>query len=899
MARTDCVQKPLALLFHKLGHLVGSYPVCFLTVPVLLSAGLGGGLYLLGDREDNDIERQFTPTAGRSKETRRFVQENFPHDASMFSVQRLDTEGIYASIIITSSDEDNILKKTTFEEIVDLNGKIRSISVTSSDKVFKYEGLCTRTRAGCLSNDILDIIEHQPEKIEQVNISFPVHEVRGRPAFLGAAVGGVDRSKTQSLRSARAVRLFFFLKDTDISRLWLRTFHHWMSSNRTYQQIRVSHFTSLSRQEEFEEHTPDGIPLFSITYALVIVFSVMSCLRLENVRNKVWVASVGVLSAGLAVLSSFGLMLYIGVPFVITVVNSPFLILGIGVDDMFIMISNWQQTAVSDPVPKRMADTYKEAAMSITITTVTDIIGFYVGLMTDFRSVQAFCLYTSTSIFFCYLYNVTFFGAFLALNGRREGSNRHWLTCAKVPTERPAGSSATFALCCVGGAFDEATGREKEQPVNHFFKQHYGPLLTKPWTKACVLVLYVGYLAAALYGCLHIQDGTDLRNLAADDSYLISYYEDEKKHFTTFGPTVMVIVGEEFPYWDPNRTSQLAACLNRFKELSFVSQDIFFSWLDIYQEFSRKIGFNINDEHDFMNNLSFFFKVFPELRLDVNVTASKVQASRFFIQTMDVANASMEIKVFNGLRDTAKSCPATRLLVYHPVFVLFDQYDVIKLSTIQSITLTAAVMLLTSLLLIPNPLCSLWVTLSIGSVMTGVTGFMALWEVNLDTISMIILVVCVGFTVDFSAHISYAFVSSEKETANEKVTDALFHLGYPVVQGAVSTIIGVVVLATSKNYIYRTVFKIVFLVMMLGLVHSVTFIPVFLTLFSCGSTKCQKTPNHLVSQGLQAQKHILLSRNVLIYDNRAVLTDTISTQQTYVIQYGTAPTRAWLDPDCP
>lgn len=49
---------------------------------------------------------------------------------------------------------------------------------------------------------------------------------------------------------------------------------------------------------------------------------------MDNVRNKVWVAVLGVLSAGLAIISSFGFMLYIGVPFVITVANSPFLILG-------------------------------------------------------------------------------------------------------------------------------------------------------------------------------------------------------------------------------------------------------------------------------------------------------------------------------------------------------------------------------------------------------------------------------------------------------------------------------------------------------------------------------------------------------------------------------------------
>lgn len=49
---------------------------------------------------------------------------------------------------------------------------------------------------------------------------------------------------------------------------------------------------------------------------------------MDNVRNKLWVALFGVLSSGLAINSSFGLLLYIGVPFVITVANSPFLILG-------------------------------------------------------------------------------------------------------------------------------------------------------------------------------------------------------------------------------------------------------------------------------------------------------------------------------------------------------------------------------------------------------------------------------------------------------------------------------------------------------------------------------------------------------------------------------------------
>ncbi|KAJ8396819.1 hypothetical protein AAFF_G00014180 [Aldrovandia affinis] len=134
--------------------------------------------------------------------------------------------------------------------------------------------------------------------------------------------------------------------------------------------------------------------------------------------------------------------------------------------------------------------------------------------------------------------------------------------------------------------------------------------------------------------------------------------------------------------------------------------------------------------------------------------------------------------------------------------------------TIQNIGVTTAAMLVVSLLPIPNSICSLWVTFTIASVI--VAGFMALWNVHLDSISMIILVVCIGFSVDFSAHISYAFVSKNKPSANEKAVEAFFTLGYPIVQGAVSTILGVVVLCASKKYIFRTFFKIMFLVIFLG-----------------------------------------------------------------------------------
>ncbi|KAF4098086.1 hypothetical protein G5714_022094 [Onychostoma macrolepis] len=253
----------------------------------------------------------------------------------------------------------------------------------------------------------------------------------------------------------------------------------------------------------------------------------------------------------MAVLASFGLLLFCGMPFAMTVASAPFLILvgvpqlmftgsqsllppGVGVDDMFIMISCWQKTEVDKAVEVRLAETYKEAGVSITITTLTDVLAFYIGLLTPFRSVQSFCMYTSTALLFCYIFNITFFGACLALNGRREKGNRHWLTCMRVPEASGDGN-----VCCVGGAYDKDTRKEFEMPMDSFFKNYYGPFLTRVWVKVLVCLIYAGYLSVSIYGCFQIQEGLDLKHLAADGSYVGDYYDNEDEFFSDFGPNVI------------------------------------------------------------------------------------------------------------------------------------------------------------------------------------------------------------------------------------------------------------------------------------------------------------------------------------------------------------------------
>ena len=78
-----------------------------------------------------------------------------------------------------------------------------------------------------------------------------------------------------------------------------------------------------------------------------------------------------------------------------------------------------------------------------------------------------------------------------------------------------------------------------------------------------------------------------------------------------------------------------------------------------------------------------------------------------------------------------------------------------------------------------------------------------------DAISMITIIMSIGFSVDYSAHITYGYVVSPCSSPADRVVDALSALGWPLFQGGLSTILAVVVLADVPAYMIVTFFKTV------------------------------------------------------------------------------------------
>nr|XP_006208973.1 patched domain-containing protein 3 [Vicugna pacos] len=836
---TDCLEAPLSRAFRRLGWEVGSHPWIFLLLPVILTAILGTGLIYLPEGKEN-LEEHYTPIGSPAKAERRFVQKHFiAKDRDHFSVSRQSTEASYASILVVSNS-NSLLEQDVLSEISQLDEMVQALSLTNENGTqIHYQQVCSLNQGHCVPSNPLLLAWKMNSNLNLRNITFPIYALGYQILYLANLLGGTvlgdSVGRSQLLLEAKAMRLQYYLKtddaeDNERSKAWLMHFLQEFSNmekSLALKKIQVVYFTSLSRQLEFEATSRTVIPLFYMAYLLIVLFAITSCYRCDCARNQMWVAAFGVISVALAVVSSFGLLLFSGVPFVTIVANSPFLVLGVGVDDMFIMISAWWKTNITDSIRKRMSDVYSEVAVSITITTVTNVLAFYTGIMTSFRSVQYFCIYTGTTLFFCYLYNITCFGAFMALDSKRNVVCLHWLKKPETPDQK---YSSLKKCCCFpyGSLPDEhQTGAH---PMSLFFRDYFGPFLTSTVSKCFVVLIYVLYIVSSILGCFQVQEGLDLRNLASDDSYITPYFNVEEENFSSYGPRVMVIITEPLDYWDKDARQKLEKCLADFENSDYADRNLTEFWLRDYVQFMDSHHQDINNKNSFIHNIPSFESDFPLFMYDINITSDEIICSRAFIQTMGISSSTNKKLMLRQFRDLAEKCEIP-LMVYNQAFIYFDQYAAILENTIQNVIVASAAMLIVSLLLIPHPLCCLWVTFSIASVIVGVTGFMAFWNVNLDSISMINLVICIGFSFDFSAHISYAFVSSSKPSVNQKTIEALYLLGYPVLQSAVSTIIGVCVLSAAKAYVFRTFFKIMLLVMVFGAAHGLIFIPVFLTFF--------------------------------------------------------------------
>lgn len=208
-------------------------------------------------------------------------------------------------------------------------------------------------------------------------------------------------------------------------------------------------------------------------------------------------------------------------------------IAAIGVDNVFILLGAWRKTPGWRGLEERLSETWADAGVSITVTSLTDALSFGVGCFATFPSVKIFCIYAATAICFVYLYQITFLAALMALTGKREVEGRSCVTFRVVrqPKVRPIGPHSRLGTGKSGKAKSALGGGSVE--TNHalarFFRGPYATFLMQPFARLAIIMAFLLYLATALWGCWSVKLGLEPVDLLPGDSYgrrTLALYEE-------------------------------------------------------------------------------------------------------------------------------------------------------------------------------------------------------------------------------------------------------------------------------------------------------------------------------------------------------------------------------------
>ncbi|XP_043309855.1 protein patched homolog 1 isoform X2 [Cervus canadensis] len=200
----------------------------------------------------------------------------------------------------------------------------------------------------------------------------------------------------------------------------------------------------------------------------------------------------------------------------------------------------------------------------------------------------------------------------------------------------------------------------------------------------------------------------------------------------------------------------------------------------------------------------------------------------------------------NGLRDTSDFVEAiekvraicsnyTRLgLSSYPngyPFLFWEQYIGLRHWLLLSISVVLACTFLVCAVFLLNPWTAGIIVTVLALMTVELFGMMGLIGIKLSAVPVVILIASVGIGVEFTVHVALAFLTAIGDK-NRRAVLALEHMFAPVLDGAVSTLLGVLMLAGSEfDFIVRYFFAVLAILTILGVLNGLVLLPVLLSFF--------------------------------------------------------------------
>ena len=664
--------------------------------------------------------------------------------------------------------------------------------------------------------------------------------------------------------------------------------------------LRLSFTTEISLEKELNQNTNTDAKIVVISYVIMFLYASLALgsttLTVKSilhnpanalVQSKFSLGIIGIVIVLMSVSASVGLFSAAGIKVTLIIAEViPFLVLAVGVDNIFLIVHEFERVNIShsdDDIETRIAKALGRMGPSILLSASTETVAFALGAAVGMPAVKNFAAYAAGAVLINALLQVSMFVSVLALNQRRVESSR--ADCFPFVKIKRADSVSLNA----GGGF----GFEDEGPLQRFIRKYYAPALLNRKIKVCIIVGFLGLFTAGLALIPEVALGLDQRIAFPRNSYLIPYFNDLDEYFNV-GPPVYFVVRdldvterrhqqELCGRFSTCHTFSLANVLEQESKRSNVSYitgstaswiDDFFAWLNPTNgnccKENGKTCFKDRDPawNVTLHGMPTAFEFVHYLTKWIGAPTDKncplggkapysnalvIQpdqvpnpvASHFRTSHVALRTQKAFISAYASARRIADSISSSQnisVFPYSKFYIFFDQYATIVRLTGTLIGSALAIILVLSSLLLGSLMTGVVITLTVIMIVVDVIGCMALFHVSLNAISLVNLVICVGIGVEFCAHIARAFMFPSKpimEKAKSKFRGrdarawtALVNVGGSVFSGiTVTKFLGVFVLAFTRSKIFEIYYFRIWLALVLfAALHALVWLPVALSL---------------------------------------------------------------------